>query len=266
MRACSLPGYRFAVIILALLSAVGFARADDGRENCDLSVGWEPWKPYQYRPSDDELTGLDVELVRAVTEQMGCMIHYQQMPWQRTLFEIEQGGLVNMAAGADKLPERVDYAYFSEPYRSETVYLFIRSDDAGEYDLERLADIPRRGFRLGITAGYHYGERFDELMEKPAFAAQVETVRADQQNLEKLLLGRIDGFLADPVATAALLRGTDHANRITSHPMTIKQEQIHVMFSRAAHSPGIVSRFNEALQELREQGRVQAIMDRYLDY
>lgn len=266
MRACSLPRYRFMGVVLAMLVAASSAGAEQGGDNCNLSVGWEPWKPYQYRSEEDELTGLDVELVRAVTEQMGCAIHYQKMPWQRTLFEIEQGGLVNMAAGADKLPERVDYAYFSEPYRSETVYLFIRTRDKGKHNLERLADIPRRGFRLGVTAGYHYGERFEALMEKPEFAAHVETVRADRQNHEKLLLGRIDGFLADPVATAALLRGTGHAGRITAHPMTIKEERIHVMFSRAAHSPQIVTRFNQALEKLQEKGRVQAIMDRYLTY
>ena len=265
MHSCSMLG-SILITLFGVLLLAGSAGAETDGDNCNLSVGWEPWKPYQYRNVAGDLTGLDIELVRTVTQQMGCSIRYQKMPWQRTLFEIEQGGLVNMAAGADKVPQRIKYAYFSEPYREETVYLFVRSDDAKDLSLTNLSDIARRGFSLGITAGYHYGEHFDALMQDPEFAAQVETVRADRQNYEKLLLGRIDGFLADPVVTAATLRGTDYVDRITAYPMNIKTDAIHVMFSRNAHSPEIVTRFNNALEEVRDSGRFQEIMDKYLDY
>lgn len=104
---------------------------------CHFSVGWEPWKPYQFRNADGELEGLDVEVVRAVVERLDCSLEYHQPPWYRRLFEA--GG----------------------------------------------------------------------------------------------------------------------------HPINIKEDDIHVMFSRSAHPREIVDRFNRALTQLRKSGEYDAIMDRY---
>lgn len=252
-----------ALLLGALLLLVsGPSPAGD----CHMAVGWEPWPPYQFEDASGELTGLDVELVRAIAARLDCPISYQQLPWPRTLFEVRQGGLVNVAAGADKTDERQTYAYFSKPYRKESVYLYVRSDRIDEFVLEELEDIAATGFRLGITAGYHYGEEFSELMEGEAFAAQVEPVRSDAQNHEKLMRGRIDGFLADPVTTASIARGTQYSDQIKPHPMHIKEEDIHVMFSKAVHSPEMVKRFNRALEQLRESSEYREIMARYLAY
>lgn len=233
---------------------------------CELSVGWEPWKPYQYRNADGKLTGMDVAIVRAGVKRLDCSLTFHQLPWKRTLFEIEQGGLVTVATGSDRTPEREAYAYFSEPYRTETVHLYMRREDMNRFILEDLSDIKTTGFRLGITAGYHYGDRFDKRMKDPAFASQVQPVRSDSQNHRKLMQGRIEGFLADPATTAAIARGKEYSEQLVAHPIAVKEDDIHVMFSRKAHSRKTVKRFNEALAELRDSGKLQAIIKRYLDY
>jgi polar amino acid transport system substrate-binding protein len=37
----------------------------------EVSMGWEDWQPYQYRNDRQEVTGLDVELMQAIFENMG---------------------------------------------------------------------------------------------------------------------------------------------------------------------------------------------------
>ncbi|MDX1588570.1 MAG: transporter substrate-binding domain-containing protein [Oleiphilaceae bacterium] len=244
---------------LLLLSLPAAAGCD-----CDLDVGWEPWQPYQFLDSDGHLTGLDVELMRAVASAMGCQLNYRMLPWSRTLFEIRQGGLVTVAAGADKTPERQNYAYFSDPYRKESVRLFVRRDKQGAFVLRGLEDIAVTGFRLGVTRDYYYGDEFARLMRDDTFAAQVEAVRSDAQNHEKLMLGRIDGFLADPATAAAIARDSGYSLQFLAYPMAIKDDDIHVMFSKAAHSPDMVERFNRALEAVRESGEYSDIVVRYL--
>lgn len=257
---------RFCQALILLIFLFAALATPAHADSCSLTVGWEPWKPYQFRNSDGELTGLDVEIVHAVAERLDCSQEYHQRPWTRTLFELEQGGLVTVAAGADRTPEREEYAYFSDPYRTESVYLYTHEDTMERFVLESLADIRATGFRLGITAGYHYGDTFDAHMEDSAFAAQVQPVRSDRQNHRKLMLGRIDGFLADPATTAAIARGKDYRSELAVYPATVKQDDIHVMFSKQRHSRELVERFNKALAELRESGEYEAIMERYLDY
>ena len=60
--------------------------------DCDgpYTSGWEPWEPYQYQQGD-QITGLDIDLVRAVVTNMGCEIAFKEMRWTRLLSEVEKG-------------------------------------------------------------------------------------------------------------------------------------------------------------------------------
>lgn len=260
----SVPKHSLAAsILLLLLMALAFPST---ASDCELSVGWEPWRPYQFEDAEGRLTGLDVQLLQAAASHIDCELNYQRLPWPRTLFEIRQAGLVTVAAGADKTDKRQHYAYFSDPYRRESIRLYLRADQKGDFVIKNLEDIAATGFRLGITTDYHYGNEFSALMQQDAFAAQVEPVLSDSQNHEKLMLGRIDGFLATPETTAAIVHGEDFRDELIKHPLSIKDDDIHLMFSKVAHSPKLVKQFNQALQALRESSEYDAIMEQYTDY
>ena len=51
-----------------------------------FKCGWYPWDPYQYlvvQQDAKRLTGLDVQLVRAVFAQMGHVVHYDEVSWKQ---------------------------------------------------------------------------------------------------------------------------------------------------------------------------------------
>ena len=66
---------RGAMLAAAMLCAATTAFCAD----CELSLGWEPWEPYQYKDGET-LTGLDVELVSAIFERANCKITYVEAP------------------------------------------------------------------------------------------------------------------------------------------------------------------------------------------
>ena len=49
-----------------------------------LTMGWENWPPYQYQ-TNNTLTGLDIELIKAIVEHMGYKISFKERPWKRLL-------------------------------------------------------------------------------------------------------------------------------------------------------------------------------------
>jgi polar amino acid transport system substrate-binding protein len=84
-----------------------------------LKCGWYLWDPYQYlvvKPEVKRLTGLDVQLVRAVFARMGYEVTYEEVGWKQHQLDVKNGAR-DIAAGAFKNPERAEYAYFSMPYR-----------------------------------------------------------------------------------------------------------------------------------------------------
>lgn len=230
---------------------------------CTLKVGWEPWEPYSYRDAEGQLVGLDVALVRAMAQGAGCEISFVQMPWGRLLEELRHGNSVQVISGASRTPEREAYAWFSVPYRNETMELFIRREDLDEHSFTTFEEMIDSGFHLGVTRNYYYGKAFAQAMENPRFEQLAQEVTTDLQNIWKLEAGRIDGFLADRFVAAHLIREHGPTGWIQAHPMYVNSSGIHLMFSKRAVQPEIVQRFDAALEELKDSGDHDRILADY---
>jgi polar amino acid transport system substrate-binding protein len=231
---------------------------------CSLRVGWEPYDPFTFIDDNGLLTGADIELIKAVAEEIGCKLSFRGMPWNRILLEIEKGA-VDVTSSASWTEERDEWAWFSAPYRRPEVALFVRKGEARNYPLDSLADIPRTGFRLGVIEGYFLGEDVARHIADPAFAALVEGAADYAVNLTKLLHGRIDGFLVDDVdvlrAEAQALGMLDSVER---HPIQVEGVNLHYMFSRASVRRDVVNAFDQALARMKADGQVERIFQKFL--
>ncbi len=140
--------------------------------SCVLKMGWEPWKPYQYIDENKQLTGLDIDLIRAIVKNMGCEVQLEKTPWRRQLFEAEYGRM-HLVASASMTEERKKWAYFSESYREHKRVLFVLKGTVNRYQFESLKDIIGTDFNLGVVRGVYQGEEFARLINSPQFKKQV---------------------------------------------------------------------------------------------
>lgn len=189
---------------------------------------------------------------------------FHEMPWVRILLALQKGTL-DVATSAGWTEERNAFAYFSKSYRDAEMAVFVRRGEVDRYPLARLADITKIEFTLGVIVGYHYNDEVDELMKNPAFAARVDGAVDYRTNIRKLVHGRLDGYLAEDVnvmvAEANILSLGDKVER---HPMPVSGDELHLMFSRKTVDPAIVSKMDAAIVEMRADGRLQAMIDKYL--
>lgn len=117
--------------------------------------------------ADQQLTGLDIELITAIASGAGTELHFEKIPWKRQL-EYLKNGEVHLAMGASKTRGREEYAYYSAPYRTETIELYVRKGESSLFNFTSLEDIIGKPFQLGISRGYYYGKKFAKLTdEKP---------------------------------------------------------------------------------------------------
>lgn len=244
-----------AVLLLFAIPALGSA--------CELRMGWEPWKPYQYRDSDGNLKGLDIDLIRAIATRMDCDLTLIEQPWARHLREL-RAGRIDLAAGADYSPERARHAYFSDPYRTESVRLFMRHGEVDQYAFSELSDVAKEGLTVGVTRGYKYGDPFQALKESPDAQNHIEMARSDLLNYRKLARGRVDAILADPRVLEARVKNSAFEGAFEAHPLPIKQTPIHFIFSRKSTSKALVQRFNNALITITDTRLYDRIVNSYV--
>ncbi len=228
-----------------------------------LSLGWDSWVPYQYKDDNGIVTGFDIDLVKKVMNNCGYDLKMEQMPWKRLLLHVRRG-ITDMTCGASKTKEREEFAYFSDPYRQESVVLYVRKGESSKYPLASLSDIMGASFRLGVAAEFYYGEQYEKLKNNPDFKSHIQEVPEDMPNVKKIMKNRIDGFLIDPFVGAALIRDLGFQNKLEIHPMTVYSDNVHVIFSKKSVSPKTVADFNDSLKILKENGTYDHIINRYL--
>lgn len=231
--------------------------------DCTWIMGWDPWEPYQYMDVGNTVRGLDVELVTAAAAAVGCDLEFRRDDWLDLLDELKSGD-IHLLAGATQTPDREEFAQFSIPYREETFQLFVAADDQSRYRSKSMQNLLEEGFRIGVTAGYFYGDELAALEADDAFEDQFHAVDSGVFHFTHLLNGEIDGFLEDEFVAASLIRRRGLDNEIRGPVLEVGNTPVRVMFSKAVVRPERVKAFNEALATLRNSGRHASIVSRYL--
>lgn len=228
----------------------------------NFSVGWELWYPYQFHNNKGELTGVDIEVFNLIAKQAELSVTYVEMPWQRHLMYIENG-MLDIAFGASYTKERGQTAYFSLPYRKESVNLFVKQGTAQSIKLTKLSDLIDSQYLIGVENGYYYGEEYEKLKVLPEFMSQINAVLDIEQNVKMLLKGHIDGFLADPITMQSFVEKYKFQGEFETHSLPIYQSDIFIMLSKKTCSIDDLAKINTAITSLKKEGKLADIIQHW---
>lgn len=230
---------------------------------CSVTVAWEAYGKYTNRAADGTLIGIDIDLMRELGRRTGCAVQFREMPFKRVLIEL-QNGTVDASTSVKLTPERDAYARFLTPYYHQSITLFVRKGTVGRYTLKTLADAEAAKFRIATIAGYYYGDEFEVLKTRPGFAAIIEEGLDYATSLRKLVDNRVHGLLGDEAEVVMdEARSAGFGDQIEPYPIDLPSPGVSVMFSRKSVPAEVVERMNAALIEMKADGTVQAIMNRY---
>ena len=238
--------------------------AQEQQKSCSVTMGWDPWEPYQYENVDNDVVGLDVELVTRLATESNCEINFTKDDWG-TLLGMLKEGQVDIITGATKTKRRENFALFSDPYREESFVLYVRQENLRQYQNKDLQELLEDSFRMGITSGYIYGDYIVALQDNPKYETLFQDVAIGEDNFVKLVDMQIDGFLEDPFVATTIMKKRGYAEDIAATDTEVGRGSVHLMFSKASVDPATVDRFNQALASLRVSGEYQRILDRYRD-
>ena len=199
-------------------------------------------------------------LSRIVAESFaleGIRVEYGFFPWKRAYQYAQRGtwqGSIGWAPTADHLRD----FYMSDPVLVLDKALFHLATTP--FDWTSIEDLRR--WRVGGTAGYSYGAEWDRAVDEGRLT--VEEVALDEQNIRKLLLGRIDVAAMEIDVAHYLIRTLltpEEAASLTHHPKLLMQTPICLVLSRQSQeSPARLDRFNRGLRRLKDSGRYDAYM------
>jgi len=240
----------------ALLFLAFFAQAQTNRSIEFLSS-------FQYPPYEMEEggvpRGLTIETIDAAAALMGIHPVYRKVPWTRALRMMEEGSS-DAVMGANRTPEREKFLdYTGVPVSHETVSLFEARGKALCYDgnLESL-----KPYRLAIVRGFSISEGFDRAMRGGLLT--VEENNHAEMCLEKLIGGRIDGFVNDRLVTLTTLKKRGESYAVVERLPPIQIHPGYVAFSKKRRLGELAPAWDDAMRRLIKDGSLDRLVARYV--
>jgi polar amino acid transport system substrate-binding protein len=246
-------------LALALLPGAATANA------CSkpISVATGQWEPYSYYDAQGHFTGIDADMLRAIFAEAGCeLIELGSMPASRNLTLFFRGD-IDMMTGASLTPERQKRAWFSLPYRDETVGMFFVTDGTNKFrDIRNFNDfLARQSLSMLAPRVGYYGPVYEKHMPGLLTAKRLSQFIDFSQGIRMLAAGRGNFMMGDA-------SGVEHAAarlgvKVQPLPFWLLQSQVHLMFSRATVPQSDVRRIDAAIARLQKRGVFDAIRQSY---
>lgn len=221
------------------------------QESGVLTVGTEgTYKPFTYHEGGaGELTGYDVEVITAVAEKLGVEAEFEETQWDAIFAGLEAGRFDVIANQVSITPEREEAYSFSVPYTYSNGVIVTSADNS---EITSFEDLEGKTTAQSLTSNWY------ELAEESG--AQVEAVEGWAQSVTLLEQGRVDATINDELTFLDYQKSTPNEN-IKVAAETEEQSRSALAFRQG--SDDLVEAVNAALEELRTDGTLAEISEKY---
>lgn len=218
-----------------------------------INVGTEgTYPPYTYHDEQNNLTGYDVEVTRAVADKLGVTVDFKETQWDAMLAGLDAKRF-DMVANQVSLttPERRAKYDVAEPYNWSGAAVLAPKSDSRFNSWESL-----KGAKSAQSLSSNYGE----LAVK--YQAEVVPVDGMSQAIELVKQGRADVTLNDHLALL------DYLKKFPDSDLEVKL----VAPSEEKRGSGLVllkgndevlTKLNTAMKELHEDGTLSELSKKY---
>ena len=220
-----------------------------------LVIGVEgTYPPFTYHDDNGELTGLDVELGKALAEKLGVEVEFQEAAWDSLLIGIDTGGrfdtVINSVSITDERAEKYD---FSDPYYYEARRVVVRADNDSINGPEDL-----NGKKIATNTTNAFIPWYEEN------GAEVVGIDTSAEAIDLVLSGRADFLgISVLVLNAYLDEHPDAVDKLKAAFVIPNSEDVIAIPVRKGE-PEFLDAINAALAELREEGTLKEISEKYL--
>lgn len=231
----------FAAVLLLSLAACG-----KGGKKLVMATNAE-FPPYEYHEGD-KIVGIDAEIAAAIAEDLGMELEIEDMAFESILAAVQTGKADIGVAGMTVDETRLKSVNFSDPYTRTTQVIIVQEDS--EIDTPDALVGKTVGVQIGTT-----GSIFAEDIED----ATIENYNKGFEAVQALQQGKVDAVIIDR-ETAKVFVSENEGIAIVDEEFTVEDYAIAV----SKENTELLEKVNASLAKLKESGRLQEIIDKYI--
>lgn len=241
-------------VLLIILSAFQLCAKDK------LIVVQDLWPPYttgiegQF-PSGGFGAGIAKELFK----KLNVDYEFTLLPWKRCL-ELTKSGKADLILILTKNDERASYMDFSKPYIDDRDLVWYYSESkSGPKEWNALEDL--KVYKIGKTAGFNYGEDFNNATLK--FSFNIDEANSDLKNFEKLIHERTDVFICNETVAFQIFKENPKIKQnVTAAKKPLKEVSFSVGFSKKSKYLKYLPQVDKILSDFQNDGTMKKLLER----
>ncbi|HIT72085.1 MAG TPA: amino acid ABC transporter substrate-binding protein [Candidatus Fimicola cottocaccae] len=214
----------------------------------------DTFAPMGFRDENGELTGVDVELANAVSEELGIPFEFQPIDWSMKETELNNGTVDLLWNGYTITDERKEVVSFTDPYLENRQIVVTMADS----DINSIADLAGK-----TVAAQDMSSAVDAIEGKPEVKdtfAELVTFETNDQCLRDLEAGRSDAVVADEVLVKYYI-SQKGAEKYKILDEDFGEEEYGI--GARKDDTALVEAINGAMDALKENGTTKAIGEKW---
>ncbi len=233
------------------------AETTSGNNPAVIVVGGDHnYPPYEFLDENQQPTGFNVDLTRAIAEVMGISVSFEMASWDSVRHDLDNGR-IDILQGMVSSPGRSLNYDFSPPHTIVHESIFARRD-ASQRSVEAITSLAQlAGKELIVQKG---GIRHDQLIEQK-LDAQLFLVDTHAAALRLLASGKHDYALVGNLPGLYLGKELGLSN---IQPVGSPFPAQHYCYAVRKGNAELLAIFSEGLAILKNTGRYQQLYDKWL--
>ncbi len=248
---------KFFAVVLAvamLFSLVALAGCDAGSAKWIVATD-TVFKPFEYTDADGNFVGIDVELLAAIAEDQGFEYELQSLGWDASIAACQAGQANGMIAGASITDERKASGWtFSDGYYDATQGMAVAKDSA----ITGFADM--NGKKVAVKNGTMSNKYAEEIKDQYGF--EVVTFSTSPDMYQAVMGGQVDACMDDTPILKYNIKTGELAMKFVEGTENEPAQYGFAIFDAANQE--LVDLFNAGLKNIRESGKYDEIIAKYL--
>ena len=211
--------------------------------------------PFEFEEADGTISGIDMDLIRAIAEDQGFEIDLHYVGWDAAIAECQAGQADGMIAGASITEDRKNQGWiFSDGYYVATQIMAVKADS----DIQGFEDL--KGKKVAVKNGTMSDQYATSIAEEYGF--EVVRLKTSPDLYQQVDGGQADACMDDtPVVQYYINDGKFNGKTVAS---TENNPADYGLAIFNADNQELVDLFNAGLANLKKNGKYDEILEKYL--
>ena len=243
-----------SIILIIVIGMININKEDNTNKENTLVVGLDDsFPPMGFRNENNEIVGFDIDLAKAVAEELGMDVKFQPISWASKEQELSSGNIDCIWNGFAYNEERAATMTLSNPYIKGENY-FILKNGTKVTSQEEL-----KGMKIGVQTGSIQAQD----LEKSEFGKTVEIIQYGD-NLTAFMDLETEGidalFCSNIIGNYLITSKNKDYETVPSENITISNGSV-IAFKQG--NIELKDKIQNALMELDKEGKLEEISEKW---